>query len=437
MDASGAARALVDELDRHRRARNTRSLGIGFAAINGVIAVPMFATGIDARVIVVPVVAVPVFAACSWLAQKHSDAAAVLLNAILAIMLFAGVAANRQIGPGPAFMGFSLFVAAATLPVRGVIAMGGVGALAVTGMWWVARDVPQLVIQPGAALTYGVALSTVTTILSVVQALNTRRALAQVVEREQRAQIAEARAREIAAQLQQAQKMDALGRMAASVAHDFNNFLAVILGAIWMANRELPESSKGRAALGDAKQATDSSVALTKRLLAFARKSAVASEAIDARAALSGLVDLLPRALGPDVRLDVKLDDRLPRIVAEPAQLEQVILNLAVNARDAMPDGGTLSVRARTRELAEGEEIDRAPGEWLELVVSDTGSGMTEEVMAHLFEPFFTTKAAGAGTGLGLSTCYAIVRQLGGGIRATSKPGAGTTFTVLLPRAAG
>jgi signal transduction histidine kinase len=149
------------------------------------------------------------------------------------------------------------------------------------------------------------------------------------------------------------------------------------------------------------------------------------------------MTELLPRALGPGVALKVDLGGELPPVVAAPAQLEQVVLNLAINARDAMPRGGTMSIVARARQLGEGDESECKPGTWLELAVSDTGTGMTKDVLSHIFEPFFTTKPAGKGTGLGLSTCYGIIRQLGGSIRVTSEVGAGTTFRVLLPRAVG
>ena len=242
--------------------------------------------------------------------------------------------------------------------------------------------------------------------------------------------------RTLTAQLQQAQKMDALGRMAAGVAHDFNNLLTVIRSAITLALWERAESSPHRDALLQAEQATVGAAALTARLLAFSRGAVVPLEVVDAHQALSGLSDLLPRALGSGIELDVQLEADLPPIVAAPVQLEQILLNLAINARDAMPEGGRVSVLARSRHLTEGEENDCRPGEWLELDVVDTGSGLTEDAKAHLFEPFFTTKPPGQGTGLGLSTCYGIVRQLGGSIRAASAPGKGTTFTVLLPRAA-
>jgi two-component system cell cycle sensor histidine kinase/response regulator CckA len=242
--------------------------------------------------------------------------------------------------------------------------------------------------------------------------------------------------RALAAQLQQAQKMDALGRMAAAVAHDFNNLLTVIRSAITIALWDLPEPTSGRGALLQAEQATIGAAALTSRLLAFSRRAVVALEVIDTHQALSGLSDLLLRVLGPDIEFYVHLEPDLPPIVAAPVQLEQILLNLAINARDAMPKGGKLSVLARSRQLGEAEESDCRPGEWLEVDVKDTGSGMSDDVKEHLFEPFFTTKPVGKGTGLGLSTCYGIVRQLGGNIRAVSALGEGTTFTVLLPRAA-
>jgi PAS domain S-box-containing protein len=555
--AGGAGRteAHIAELDGRRRARNAFALAVGLSGVSGALALAMLLASVDARVVCVTVAASVAFGGCAFVGRKGESAVtAPLLNALLFAVLFAGVAVNRQIGPGPAFVGFSLFAAAATLTIRGVILGGIVGASSIVGMALVSWNEPQLAVRPPTAMVYGLSLCVVTTILSVVQARNTRRALVQVVERERRALAAEARAQEsearyrlttdnmsdlialldrggrclyaspsferilgvspddllresrrdlmhpddtslaashfavalargkargtyrirdtsdhehwiealydavpsgdrtlvvvaardvtenraLTAQLQQAQKMDALGRMAAAVAHDFNNLLTVIRSAITVALWEFGESdTTTRSALLHAEQATIGAAALTARLLAFSRRAVVALEVVDARKALSGLTELLPRALGSGIDLDVRLDADLPPIVAAPVQLEQILLNLAINARDAMPDGGTLSVVARSRQLAEGEESDCRPGEWLELDVKDTGSGLTEDAKAHLFEPFFTTKPPGEGTGLGLSTCYGIVRQLGGSIRAASAPGQGTTFTVLLPRALG
>jgi signal transduction histidine kinase len=412
--------------------RNVRALATGLAAISCVCVLPLFWAGVDRRVLVVTAGASVAFAGCAAMARsgRWGPWAAATLNGLLMVVLLAGVAVNRQIGPGPAFVGFSLFVAAATLPMRGVIASGAAGALAVAAMGYVARDVPQLAVPPRAAVAYGLTLCLVTTMLSIVQVVNVRRALAQVVERERRALAAEAEHRAMASQLQQAQKMDALGRMAAAVAHDFNNMLTVIRSAITLAEWELPPESPALDPLRDAEKVAIDAGALTQRLLAFSRKAVVEVQVIDARSALGGLKELLPRALGPDVDLDVKLEDDLPPVVAAPVQLEQIVLNLAINARDAMPSGGKLTIAARARTDAKPP-----PRTWLELEVSDTGTGMDDGVMAHLFEPFFTTKPPGKGTGLGLSTCYGIVNQLGGSIRASSVVGRGTTFTILLPRA--
>jgi signal transduction histidine kinase len=243
--------------------------------------------------------------------------------------------------------------------------------------------------------------------------------------------------RALASQLQQAQKLDALGRMAAGVAHDFNNLLMVISSAFSIARSELPGDTVCGEALADGASSASSAAALTARLLAFSRQSPVTTETIDAARALGGAAQLLPHALGHGVALRIDIGDGLPPIAASQVQLEQLFLNLALNARDAMPDGGELSIHARGRRLAAGEEGELKAGWWLEVVVRDTGTGMSDEVKARLFEPFFTTKAAGRGTGLGLSTCYGIVKQLGGGIRVESELGKGTTFRVLVPETPG
>jgi signal transduction histidine kinase len=211
--------------------------------------------------------------------------------------------------------------------------------------------------------------------------------------------------------------------------------LTVIGSAISIAKSEMPANTMGAEALEDGAASASSAAALTSRLLAFSRQSTVAAETVDARRALGAAAQLLPHALGHGIALRIDLDDGLPAIAAAQVQLEQLLLNLAINARDAMPDGGELSIRARPRRLAAGEEPDLKPGRWLEIVVQDTGTGMSDEVKARLFEPFFTTKPAGLGTGLGLSTCYGIVKQLRGAIRVESEVGKGTIFKVLVPEA--
>jgi two-component system, cell cycle sensor histidine kinase and response regulator CckA len=237
---------------------------------------------------------------------------------------------------------------------------------------------------------------------------------------------------------QQAQKLESVGRLAGGVAHDFNNLLTVILSCSDALQDDL---RAGRpAALEDAEQirtAGGRARELTGQLLAFARRQVTAPVPLDLNDAVRNSERLLRRVLGEDVQLSVELEPRLWTVVCDPGQVEQVILNLAVNARDAMPRGGTLALRTgnlladETHTARDGEA--RA-GEWAQLTVQDSGAGMGPEVLAHLFEPFFTTKPKGSGTGLGLATVYGIVSQADGHLHVRSAVGQGTTVEVCLPR---
>jgi two-component system, cell cycle sensor histidine kinase and response regulator CckA len=243
-------------------------------------------------------------------------------------------------------------------------------------------------------------------------------------------------------QLRQAQKMEAVGQLAGGVAHDFNNLLTIINGYSQMLLQMLPQESDGwaasaRADLGEILQAGRRAADLTRQLLAFSRKQMLEPRVLDLNAVLAGMTKMLGRLIGEDVQLVVKPDADLGRVRADPGQIEQVVLNLAVNARDAMPDGGVLTlatenVALRAEDLA--RDVEMQPGAYVRLVVRDTGMGMSPEVQAHLFEPFFTTKGLGKGTGLGLSTVYGIVKQSGGTIAVHSAPSEGTTFEISLPR---
>ncbi len=237
---------------------------------------------------------------------------------------------------------------------------------------------------------------------------------------------------------QQAQRLESVGRLAGGVAHDFNNLLTVILGATDVLREDLqagrPVSSEDleqiAAAGGRARE-------LTGQLLAFARRQVTAPVPLDLGVAVGASERLLRRVLGEDVRLTVALEAEPWTVICDPAQVEQVILNLAVNARDAMPRGGQLTLRVRNLVLTAAEaalEGGARAGEWVQLTVQDTGTGMSPEVLAHLFEPFFTTKPKGSGTGLGLATIYGIVTQAGGTVQVRSELGKGTTFDVRLPR---
>ncbi len=237
-------------------------------------------------------------------------------------------------------------------------------------------------------------------------------------------------------QLLQAQRMEGIGRLAGGVAHDFNNLLTVILTYTDFALNELPAGVPLRDDLLEARKAAECAAAMTRQLLAFSRKQVLQPVPFSLNAVADGMTEMIRRLLGEDVDFAPRLDADPGVVVADPHQIEQVIMNLVVNARDAMPGGGRLTLETSAVEL-EGDAARRAgvpPGPYARLAVADTGSGMDEATRARLFEPFFTTKAQGKGTGLGLSTVYGIVKQSGGGIDVDTAPGRGTTFSIYLPR---
>ena len=237
-------------------------------------------------------------------------------------------------------------------------------------------------------------------------------------------------------QFYRAQRMEAIGRLASGVAHDFNNLLTVISGFTAMALASLPADSPARADLEQVLKAAQSAAELTNQLLAFSRRQIQQPEPLDLNARLRETEKMLRRLLGEDIELRTKPGEGLRLICADPVRIDPVLLNLAVNARDAMPQGGWLEIETGNLELSEPRHLATGPappGAYVVLRVSDSGCGMDARVMAHLFEPFFTTKERGQGTGLGLSTVYGIVRQSGGHIGVRSAPGEGTTFEILFP----
>ncbi len=237
-------------------------------------------------------------------------------------------------------------------------------------------------------------------------------------------------------QLHHAQKMDAIGRLAGGVAHDFNNVLTVISGYATMLARKLEGNTSLRRETEEIQEAIDRAATLTRQLLALSRKQSLKPQVLNVNAVIGGLEKMLRRLIGEDVELRVELDAAAGRVRADAGQIEQSVMNLAINARDAMPSGGkiiikTASVTVEAKD-ATGDD-DLSPGEYTTITVSDTGTGMSEEVKKHLFEPFFTTKPRGKGTGLGLATSYGIIKQSGGHVRVDSQPGKGATFTIYLP----
>ena len=236
--------------------------------------------------------------------------------------------------------------------------------------------------------------------------------------------------------LRRSQKLEAIGRLAGSIAHDFNNLLTAIGGHADLLRLSLGPDDEGREEADDIKRSVERGTRLTRQLLSFARRQPAARGAADLNAAIQGLRPMLERLLGPSVRLELGLAPDAGHVGLDAGQLDQVAMNLAINARDAMPDGGQLLIETASVELDADfgrRETGVEPGRYGLLAVSDEGVGLSDEARAHLFEPFFTTKPAGAGTGLGLATVYGIVRQAGGHVAVWSEPGLGTTFRVYVP----
>src|ERR1700733_7704443 len=247
------------------------------------------------------------------------------------------------------------------------------------------------------------------------------------------------------AQLQQAQRLENLGQLAGGVAHDFNNLLAVILNYVTFASEELGAATSAdwaercesaRSDLGQIKRAGERAAGLTRQLLAFARREVIQPQVLDLDAVITAVEEMLRRTIGEHVQLVISLPGDLWPILADPGQLEQVLVNLALNARDAMPAGGTLTIDTSNitvdaDTVAGGSKAP--PGKNVRLRISDTGVGIPADVLERVCEPFFTTKEEGSGTGLGLATVYGILAQAGSQIQIFSEPGTGTTFTITMP----
>jgi signal transduction histidine kinase/CheY-like chemotaxis protein len=240
----------------------------------------------------------------------------------------------------------------------------------------------------------------------------------------------------IEAALRQAQKMEAVGQLTGGIAHDFNNMLAVIISALNLIERRVAQGEDFAEFIEAAKDGAARAASLTQRLLAFSRQQALSPEPLNANQLVADMSELLRRSLGETVRLETVLASGLWRVHADKNLLENAILNLAINARDAMPEGGRLTIETANRHLDEAyaAEHDAVAGQYVMIAVTDTGIGMTPEVMAKAFEPFFTTKGPGKGTGLGLSQVFGFVKQSGGHIKIYSDPGRGTSIKIYLPR---
>jgi signal transduction histidine kinase/ActR/RegA family two-component response regulator len=426
----GAERTAVDDdegatrLDIARVILRAGTLVAGCALVGSVILRPMPVTG---HVSYLAMLAVN---GGAWLAVRRGASTPALVGfvALFLAVVLANVYTDGGVrSPGMFVLAPLVLFAGLTLHTIAAIAVATVGAAATLALVAIERRGDLPVHAPLASSRFWLVamLSLAMVVFMLVVAIR-------AIHRARAAAAASRRARdELEARLLQARRLESIGRLAAGVAHDFNNVLTVVFAeASRLARADEP---RAKAAAGSIQEAAERAAALTRQLLTFGRRQASEPEVLDVSAVVRRLERLLARFVGGDIRLEVRLADGLPALRADRIEVEQILLNLVTNARDAMPEGGVVTIETAIAPAALREQAEVAAGDAVLVRVRDTGAGIAPEVRARLFEPFFTTKAIGKGTGLGLATVRDIVTRLGGGVVVDSVPGAGATFTVVLP----
>jgi signal transduction histidine kinase/ActR/RegA family two-component response regulator len=412
-----------DHIDRARRGRNTQTVAIA-TFVGSLLAAPICQVwGLSPAVTLSCLALAFVAWGVAWLAARmRSDLLPWVL--LLAIVATASVSPlpDGQLRATSLTLLAAIVVAGAVLPALQVLAFAGVAVAAQLAVLIAVGPTVQVPMSSLGIAVAGVSLSAIVAATVALGARGPRGALGDATGNGDPAREAEA------------QKLEAVGRLAGGVAHDFNNILAVVQSGASLAREGLPPGHPAHGDLADVSAAADRGAALARQLLAFTRPEGHGVDRGDVRRVLAELARFVPRLVGAATRVRVSEEANLGEVPVSGTQLEQVILNLAINARDAMPSGGWIRIAARRREIRGGELPPLAAGAYVEIAVTDEGTGMSEEVRLHIFEPFFSTKEPGCGSGLGLATSLGIVARAGGAIDVESEPGKGSTFRVLLPR---